>query len=112
MHYSNCKSYNADFDGDEMNVHLPQNYIGISEAYNLAATHKQYIVPTSGNPIRGLIQDFIISAVHMTSKDTYLTKEDYQQIVYASLREIKTPDQRIQLMRPAIVKPKELWTGK
>ena len=25
LHYSNCKSYNADFDGDEMNVHFPQN---------------------------------------------------------------------------------------
>lgn len=48
----------------------------------------------------------------MTSKDTYLTKEDYQQIVYASLREVKTPDQRIQLMKPAIAKPQQLWTGK
>ncbi len=26
MHYSNCKSYNADFDGDEMNLHVVQNY--------------------------------------------------------------------------------------
>jgi DNA-directed RNA polymerase beta' subunit len=24
IHYANCKSYNADFDGDEMNMHLPQ----------------------------------------------------------------------------------------
>jgi len=27
MHYSNCKSYNADFDGDEMNAHCPQNEV-------------------------------------------------------------------------------------
>ena len=25
LHYSNCKSYNADFDGDEMNAHFPQS---------------------------------------------------------------------------------------
>lgn len=35
LHYSNCKSYNADFDGDEMNAHCPQNELGRSEGYNL-----------------------------------------------------------------------------
>lgn len=35
LHYSNCKAYNADFDGDEMNAHLPQNEVARSEAYNL-----------------------------------------------------------------------------
>lgn len=66
MHYANCKAYNADFDGDEMNIHLPQNYTAIAEAFELASTHKQYIVPTSGAPIRGLIQDFIVSSVFLT----------------------------------------------
>jgi len=27
MHYSNCSTYNADFDGDEMNLHFPQSYL-------------------------------------------------------------------------------------
>lgn len=35
LHYANCKSYNADFDGDEMNAHYPQNELARSEAYNL-----------------------------------------------------------------------------
>lgn len=35
LHYSNCKAYNADFDGDEMNAHLPQGEVARSEAYNL-----------------------------------------------------------------------------
>ena len=55
MHYANCNTYNADFDGDEMNLHLCQSYLACSEAYKLMATHRQYIVPTSGKPIRGLI---------------------------------------------------------
>ena len=75
MHYANCNTYNADFDGDEMNIHLVQNYQAVSEAYNLMATHKQYCVPTSGKPLRGLIQDSVIAGVFMTSKDTFLSKE-------------------------------------
>lgn len=37
LHYANCSSYNADFDGDEMNAHFPQNQLARSEAYNLGA---------------------------------------------------------------------------
>ena len=32
LHYANCKAYNADFDGDEMNAHFPQNELGRAEA--------------------------------------------------------------------------------
>jgi DNA-directed RNA polymerase I subunit RPA1 len=35
LHYANCSSYNADFDGDEMNAHFPQNELARSEAYNI-----------------------------------------------------------------------------
>jgi DNA-directed RNA polymerase I subunit RPA1 len=92
MHYANCSTYNADFDGDEMNLHLPQSYPACSEAYKLMATHKQYIVPTSGKPIRGLIQDSVVAGVFMSSKDTFLTKEQYQQLVYVGLRELLEED--------------------
>ena len=61
--------------------------MAIAEAYEIAATHRQYIVPISGAPIRGLIQDFIISSVFLTSKDTFLSKEQYNQLIYASLYE-------------------------
>jgi len=116
MHYSNCKSYNADFDGDEMNIHLPQNYIGIAEAYEIIATHKQYIVPTSGAPIRGLLQDFIIASVFLTSKDTFLNKEQYSQLIYSSLNEFLDSRviKRVHLEVPAIIKSRfgPIWTGK
>lgn len=49
-------TYNADFDGDEMNVHLPQDEISRAEAYNLVNANNQYVKPTSGDPIRALIQ--------------------------------------------------------
>ena len=114
MHYANCNTYNADFDGDEMNIHLVQNYQAVSEAYNLMATHKQYCVPTSGKPLRGLIQDSVIAGVFMTSKDTFLSKEQYNQLVYIGLRELIEMDKigRIETLQPAMFKPKPLWTGK
>lgn len=46
MHYANCNSYNADFDGDEMNIHFAQNQIARAEASFIANTDNQYLVPT------------------------------------------------------------------
>jgi DNA-directed RNA polymerase I subunit RPA1 len=59
MHYANCNTYNADFDGDEMNCHYPQNDIARAEAEYIANTNLQFIVPTDGSPLRGLIQDHV-----------------------------------------------------
>jgi DNA-directed RNA polymerase I subunit RPA1 len=78
------------------------------------ATHRQYIVPTSGKPIRGLIQDSVVSGVFMSSKDTFLTKDQYQQLVYVGLRELLEDGKlnKIITMPPTIIKPHPLWTGK
>ena len=49
-------TYNADFDGDEMNVHFPQDEISRSEAYNIVNANNQYARPSNGDPLRALIQ--------------------------------------------------------
>jgi DNA-directed RNA polymerase I subunit RPA1 len=115
MHYANCSSYNADFDGDEMNLHLLQNHLARSEAYNLSLSDKQYIVPTNNAPIRGLIQDIILSAVFLTMKGAFFEKSEYFQLIYSSLRTLVEKDsylKRIRAVPPCIIKPKKLWTGK
>jgi len=76
MNYANCKSYNADFDGDEMNLHALQNYMSKAEA-ELCISDKMYNNPTNAKPLREIIQDAIISAVYMTMKDTFFTKKDF-----------------------------------
>ena len=63
LHYSVCKSYNADFDGDEMNAHMPQDELSRAEAYTLMNASDQYLVPKDGKPLGGLIQDHIVSGV-------------------------------------------------
>lgn len=109
LHYSNCKSYNADFDGDEMNAHVPQNELGRSEAYNLINVANQYLVPKDGTPLGGLIQDHVISGVKMSMRGRFFNREDYQQLVYVGLSHISRD---IELLPPTILKPTKLWSGK
>jgi len=117
MHYANCNTYNADYDGDEMNCHFPQNDLGRAEAEYIAKTDLQFIVPTDGSPLRGLIQDHVVGGVKLTKRDTFLEKWEYQQLLFAALAslprlELIRSDAKIELMPPAILKPKPLWTGK
>ena len=114
MHYANCNTYNADFDGDEMNMHFPQNELARAEAMTLADTDHQYLVATSGKPLRGLIQDHISMGTWFTNRDSFFDVEDYHQLVYSCLRpeNSHTITERIQLVEPAVIKPKALWTGK
>ncbi|KAK6463825.1 alpha subunit of RNA polymerase I [Scheffersomyces coipomensis] len=114
LHYANTGAYNADFDGDEMNMHFPQNENAKAEALNLANTDSQYITPTSGSPLRGLIQDHISAGVWLTSKDAYFNRETYQQLIYGCIRpeDGHTTKNRIITVPPAIFKPEQLWTGK
>lgn len=109
LHYANCKSYNADFDGDEMNAHFPQNEIARSEAYNIMSVRKQYLVPKDGTPLSGLIQDHVISGVKMSLRGAFFTKADYQQLVFQALANRKG---KIKLLPPTILKPVVLWSGK
>lgn len=114
MHYANCNTYNADFDGDEMNMHFPQNELAQAEARMLADADHQYLVATSGKPLRGLIQDHISMGVWFTCRDSFFDEEDYHQLLYNCLRPENSHivGDRIQLVEPAITKPKCLWTGK
>jgi DNA-directed RNA polymerase I subunit RPA1 len=114
MHYANTNTYNADFDGDEMNMHFPQNEVARAEALQLADTDHQYISGTQGKPLRGLIQDHISVSVDLCSKDSFFTRGAYQQLVYSALRPESghINGDRIELVPPAFIKPVARWTGK
>ena len=114
MHYANCKSYNADFDGDEMNMHFAQSAIARAEMMFIANNDNQYLVPTSGKPLRGLIQDHVIAGSWMTMKSTFFSRDEYQQLLYGALRPENdyTGEGYLHLLPPAVWKPVPLWTGK
>lgn len=109
LHYANCKSFNADFDGDEMNAHLPQSELARSEAFNIASVNHQYLVPKDGSPLGGLIQDHVVAVCILTRRDQFFDREKYQGLVYCAIGFL---DKKIVIERPAILSPEALWTGK
>ena len=66
MNVADTKPYNADFDGDEMNMHGPQDYESAAELTNLAAVARQIISPANNKPIIGIFQDSLLGAYRFT----------------------------------------------
>lgn len=103
-----CAPYNADFDGDEMNMHLPQTEEARTEASLLMGVKNNLITPRNGEPLVAASQDFLSAAYILTQKNRFYDKERFCQLVsYYS-----NAEEEIELPPPTIVKPIELWTGK
>jgi len=69
LNVADTKPYNADFDGDEMNLHGPQDYESAAELANLAAVARQIISPANNSPIIGIFQDSLLGAFRFTRKN-------------------------------------------
>ena len=97
-----------------MNMHFPQTPIAQAEARLIANTDNQYLVPTSGDPLRGLIQDHVVAGVWMTNKETFFTRAEYNQLLYGALRpeDNYSGGGMVITVPPALIRPKVLWTGK
>lgn len=93
-----------------MNLHVPQNELARAEAYTIANTDNQYVVPTDGTPLRGLIQDNVLTGVLLTQLDTFLSRGEFQQLLFSCLQ--TSPTLRLRTPVPTILKPARLWTGK
>ncbi len=105
LHLCVCPPYNADFDGDEMNLHVPQSEEAQTESLLLMQVQDQILSPRFGGPIIGAIRDFITSAYLLTKRSTFLTKEEVWRILNMAKYEGSLPE-------PEVKKPKSLWTGK
>lgn len=70
-----CTSpYNADFDGDEMNLHVPQSMETRAEVENIHITPRQIITPQANKPVMGIVQDTLTAIRKMTKRDVFLEK--------------------------------------
>ena len=67
--------YNADFDGDEMNMHVPQSYETTAEIKEIMAVPRQIISPQSNKPVMGIVQDSLLGSMLITSRDTFIDRE-------------------------------------
>ncbi|MCR4335618.1 MAG: DNA-directed RNA polymerase subunit A' [archaeon] len=88
-----CKPYNADFDGDEMNMHVPQTPEGISEAMELMLVQSQIISPRHGGPVIILDEDGVSASFILTQKQTVFDKEKaFRFFQIMGLADIPKPD--------------------
>ncbi|KAF7729475.1 hypothetical protein EC973_004455 [Apophysomyces ossiformis] len=103
-----CSPYNADFDGDEMNMHLPQTQEAKAEAIELMGVKNNLVTPRNGEPLIAATQDFITASYLISHKDSFYTRPMFAQICSM----MGDADLKIDLPPPVIWKPQRLWTGK
>ncbi len=100
-----CPPYNADFDGDEMNLHVPQSLEAQAEAKILMAVQEHILSPRFGGPIIGGIHDHISGLYLLTRGERKFTREEVMTLI----RPLNVKD----LPPPKYVENgKEYWTGK
>ncbi len=101
-----CTSpYNADFDGDEMNMYVLQNLNAIKEAEDLMIVNKMIVSPQSNKPVIGIIQDSLLSSFKLTHKGIFLNKIiTMNMLACVNIYELPPPT----IIKNGI----EYWTGK
>ena len=105
LHPAVCPPYNADFDGDEMNLHVPQGEEARAEAMELMSVQGQIISPRYGGPIIGAIRDYLSAGYLLTKDDTLLDVGTFAHLAYEGGYVGPLPE-------PAVKGPVPMYTGK
>ena len=103
-----CAPYNADFDGDEMNIHIPQTEEARIEARELMGIKHNIINPRNGEPLITATQDFITGSFVLTQRDVFFSRMDFCRLVAF----LSDAQEVVRIPTPALLKPATLWTGK
>jgi DNA-directed RNA polymerase II subunit RPB1 len=117
--YRPTKPYNADFDGDEMNLHMPQDEESEAELKNLAAVPYQIISPANNASIVGVFQDSLLGAYRFTRPDINFDQKEamnllmsFNKVDVAALKKNKklsSFDILSQIMPPLTMKFGNKW---
>ncbi len=107
-----CPPYNADFDGDEMNLHVPQSEEARTEAELLLKVQEHILSPRFGGPILGGIQDFISSVFQFTSLNSLYNKKDALKLFYLGDVFKTKPEFNLEDLTPITTDPEPLYSGK
>jgi DNA-directed RNA polymerase II subunit RPB1 len=100
------RPYNADFDGDEMNAHLPQSYEAMVELEEIAAVPHHIITPRHAKPMIGVYQDTLVGSYRLTQPGINFTRREFMNLMMWNKRfDGNMPTPR------AGGEGKERWTG-
>lgn len=87
LHPLVCEAFNADFDGDQMAVHVPLSQDAQKEAEEIMLSTKNLLKPATGNPIVGPRQDMVLGCYFLTGIDPKSEKEQREMRVCSSPQE-------------------------
>lgn len=73
--------YNADFDGDEMNIHAPQDVQPCLELEEIACVRRQIITPRDSSPIIGIVQDGLSGSFILSDDETKIEWREAMDII-------------------------------
>ena len=86
LHPLVCPAFNADFDGDQMGVHLPLSIEAKSEAWSLMLSTQNILSPATGDPILTPTQDMVLGCYYLTTINTNLIQ--YKNIYFYDLEDV------------------------
>jgi DNA-directed RNA polymerase II subunit RPB1 len=98
------RPYNADFDGDEMNAHLPQSYEAMVELEEIAAVPHHIITPRHAKPMIGVYQDTLVGSYRLTQPHIEFTQREFMNLMMWNKR-------FDGLMPNARIVDRKRWTG-
>ncbi len=75
LHPLVCKGFNADFDGDQMAVHLPLSDAAQAEARDIMAANRNLLKPADGSPILHIEQDIVLGCYYLTYERPRMTSK-------------------------------------
>jgi DNA-directed RNA polymerase subunit beta' len=78
LHPLVCSAFNADFDGDQMAVHVPLSFHARAEAWKLLWSRNNLLAPATGQPILTPSQDMVLGCYYLTT-DGYIKAENEDQ---------------------------------
>ena len=81
LNVSVTSPYNADFDGDEMNAHIPQSYEAFIELKEIAAVPHQIIRPRDATPVIGVVQDSLVGSYLATKPGNSFTRREFMNLM-------------------------------
>lgn len=106
LNLSATSPYNADFDGDEMNLHLAQTQESRAEIKHIMLVPRQMVSPQGNKPVMGVVQDSLLAVAKFTRRDTFIKKD----FAFNLMMTFPRWDGTVPI--PCILKPEPMWSGK
>jgi DNA-directed RNA polymerase subunit beta' len=112
LHPLVCKGFNADFDGDQMAVHLPLSAAAQREARELMQASKNLLKPADGSPILHIEQDIVLGCYYLTYEKPGVTSDTPAPVagIEEALMGLEAGSLKIQTLIKTVFRGEKLTT--